>query len=286
MTTKPNIIESTLYKGKVAVKFYPDSHQYWVKLPGQDKFERKTGVTTYLGIIDKSRPLVIWATELFRDFLLNLKEVTQDDIYRGCGLHEEKKAEAASIGDEAHKWIEDYVQGKEVEMPERREVQLAINAFLDWEAGHKKVEYLSSERVVYSKEHDYMGKMDIEAKVNGDLCLIDIKTSNALYNTYLLQTAAYVMADQEESGRKYEGRWLIRLAKESETEYNARMAKKNAERERKGKEPIEYPPYKVFEAMYCDEETGHMARDFAAFLNTKALYEWNKETDFFTNGKK
>lgn len=279
MASKANFIESTLYKGKVAIKFYPDSHQYWVD------GVRKTGVTTYLGIIDKSRPLVIWATELYRDFLLNLKSVTESDIYAGCTLHEEKKAEAASIGDEAHNWIENYVQGKEVEMPERREVQLAINAFLDWEAANK-VKFLSSERVVYSKKHDYIGKMDIEAKVNGKLCLIDIKTANGLYNTNMLQTAAYLKADEEESGRKYAGRWLIRLAKESESEYNARMAKKNAGRARKGKEPIEYPAYQVFEALFCDTEPGNMERDFKGFLNAKALYEWNKETDFFTNGKK
>lgn len=279
MANKSNFIESKLYKGKVAIKFFPESHQYWVD------GARKTGVTSYLGIIDKSRPLVIWATELYRDFLLNLKDVTESDIYAGCTLHEEKKAEAASIGDEVHNWVENYIKGEAVEMPTRREAQLGVNAFLDWEAANK-VKFLSSERVVYSKKHDYIGKMDIEAMVNGKLCLIDIKTSNGLYNTYLLQTAAYVRADEEESGRKYKGRWLIRLSKESEAEYNVRMAKKNAERARKGRDSFEYPPYQVFEAMFCDEEPGNMERDFKGFLNAKALFEWNKVTDFFTNGKK
>ena len=66
-------------------------------------------------------------------------------------------------------------------MPKRREAQIAVNAFLDWEAANK-VKFVSSERVVYSKKHDYIGKMDIEAKVNGKLSMIDIKTSNGLYN--------------------------------------------------------------------------------------------------------
>ncbi len=89
MAEEKNVIEFDLYKGKVKGKFYPDSHAYYVD------GKRKTGVTTYLGIIDKSRPLVIWATELYRDFLLSRKTVTEDDIYTGCTLHEEKKKEAA-----------------------------------------------------------------------------------------------------------------------------------------------------------------------------------------------
>lgn len=271
---------SKLYKGKTEVKFYPNSHAYYVN------GERKTGVTTYLGIIDKSRPLIIWATELYRDYLLEALEkgVTEDHIYEGCGLHEEKKKEAADIGSQVHDWIESYIKSQKPEMPESKEGQIAVAAFLDWEAANK-VKYLSSERVVYSKKHDYIGKMDIEAKVNGELCLIDIKSANGLYNTNALQTAAYLKADEEESSRKYIGRWLIRVAKESEADYNARMEKKNVNRKRKGRPTVAYPPYQVFEAKYLDDAKGNLDRDFKAFLCTKTLYEWNKETDFFTNGK-
>lgn len=271
-------LEFELYKGKVKGKFYPNSHAYYID------GKRKTGVTTYLGIVDKSRPLVIWATELYRDFLLECIDngITEDHIYKGCTLHEERKQEAATIGDKVHGWIEQYINGEKPEMPEGKEAQIGVNAFLDWEA-ENKVKFLSSERVIYSKKHDYIGKMDIEAKVNGKLCLIDIKTSNGLYNTYGMQTAAYVKADEEESKRKYTGRWLIRLAKETESEYLDRMQRKNLNRVRNGKIEIDFPPYQVFEAKYLDEEKGNLERDFKAFINAKELYEWNKETDFFTN---
>jgi len=268
-----------LYKGEVLVKFYPNSHAYYVN--GQ----RKTGVTSYLGIIDKSRQLVIWATELYRDYLLDCLSlgITEDDIYEGSVLHEKHKKDAAVIGDEVHTWIEQYIKDEHPDMPERKEAQIGVTAFLDW-VDRNHVQFLSSERVVYSRHHDYVGKMDIEALVNGELCLIDIKTSNGLYNTYGLQTAAYVKADEEESGRKYHGRWLIRLAKETEDEYYDRMDRKNRNRERKGYKTINIPPYQVFEAKFLDEDEKHLNRDFAAFLNAKALYEWNKETDTF--GKK
>lgn len=269
--------EIKLYEGRVEIKFFPDTHVYMVN------GKRKTGVTTYLGIIDKSRPLIIWATELFRDYLLEIEgKITEKDIYAGATLHEERKAAAAAVGDEVHDWIEQYVKGQDPAMPQSKEAQLGVSAFIDWEMANK-VKFLSSERVVYSKKYDYIGKMDIEAMVNGKRCLIDIKTSNGLYNTYSLQTAAYAKADEEETGKSYKGRWLIRLAKETEKEYNLRMAKKNAERTRKGKEAINFPAYKVFEAKFLDDEKDFIDRDFKAFINAKQLYEWNKDTDFFLN---
>lgn len=267
MAETKNVIETKLYKGKVNVRFFPDSHQYWVD------GKRKTGVTTYIGIKDKSRALVIWATELAKDHLLALKTINPDDIELACKLHSIKKEEAATIGDIAHTWIEQFVKGENPEMPEDSKVLIAINGFLDW-VNANKVKFLSSERIVYSKKHDYIGKMDIEAKVNGKLCLIDIKTSSGLYNSYAMQTAAYVKADEEESGRKYEGRWLIRLSKETEVEYLKRMLKK-------GKK--DSAPYVAFEAKYLDDEKGNMNRDYKAFINCKELYEWDKETDFWIN---
>jgi hypothetical protein len=278
-------IEFKLYKGKVVGKFFPESHQYWI-----DK-KRKTGVTTYNGIVDKSGPLVSWAIELYLDFLWeNVKAgIPQDELeilyYKGSKLHKERKEEAASIGDEVHKWIENYVQGNAVEMPKTKEAQIGINAFLDWERDNK-VKFLSSERVVYSKKHDYIGKMDIEAKVNGKLCLIDIKTSNNIYNTYRLQTAAYVKADEEESGKKYKGRWIIRVAKETEKDYIARMEKKNYYRQLDGKKPVDYPPYQVFEAKFQDDDPANMDFDFKGFLHAKGLFEWNKATDPYLNREK
>jgi len=272
---------STLYKGKVEIKFFPESHQYWVN------GKRKTGVTTIIGVVDKSRPLVSWATELARDYLLgfytkNRREITEADIYKACNLHSEKKQEAADIGTEIHDWVEKHIKGENPEMPESKEAQIGVTSFLQWKE-ENKVSFLSSERVVYSKKHDYIGKMDIEAKVNGKLCLIDIKSSNGLYNTYNLQTAAYVMADEEENGRNYKGRWLIRVAKETEKEYIARMKKKNDARIAMGKEPTDYPPYQVFEAKFLDDDITNIGRDFKAFLAAKDLYEWNKETDYYTN---
>ena len=173
-------------------------------------------------------------------------------------------------------------------MPEIKQVQVGVNAFLDWEKEYK-VKFISSERIVYSKKYDFIGRMDIEAKIDKDLCLIDLKSSNGLYNAVNLQTAAYVKADEEESGREYKGRWAVRLAKYDEQEHIEREEKKKYIKkivsEYRKQEYKEYPipAYQVFEAKYLDPEDGLIDRDYKAFLHAKELYLWDRETDYFLN---
>lgn len=286
------VIETSLYGGKVNIRFFSDSHQYWVD------GKRKTGVTTIIGIKDKSGALVPWATEVGADFLLEKlatgQPITEQDIMRACDLHRERKQEAADIGTIIHDWCEKYIKFKlkekgytaVPEFPEDRNAQIGVNAFLDWEKEHN-VKFISSERVVYSRKYDFIGTMDIEAKVDGKVCLVDLKSSNGLYNTVRMQTAAYAKADEEErKAEVYEGRWAIRLAKETEKEYLARMKKKQDKDVKKGKEPREVVPYQVFEAKYFDEKAGDMANDYQAFLACLTLFKWDKDTDFFYQSKK
>lgn len=285
-----NVRESTLYKGRVKTRFFPDSHIYMID------GKRKTGVTTYIGIMDKSRALMSWKGQRVADFLLKkLKEgkITEDLICAASYIDEIEKEEAGVVGTAIHAWCESYIKSKlgmneAPEMPERKEVQVGVNAFLDWEKKHK-VKFLSSERLLYSKKHDYSGIMDIEAKVDGELCLVDLKSSNGLYNSVRMQTAAYVMADVEESGRKYIGRWAVRLPKYDEKEYYEREEKKKEIKgliaKYKGVEFKDYeiPIYQIFEAKYLDEKAGDIEYDFAAFLHAKSLFIWNKDTDFWAN---
>lgn len=276
---KAEVQESVLYKGKVKIQLWTVSHRY--KANG----ESVTGVTTILNMYDKSAAFVIWATELYRDFLLGIKgAITEEHIYEGCDLHNKRKEEAANIGTEVHEWIELYIKGENPAMPKSKEAQIGVTSFLEWVSANK-VKFLSSERMVYSKKHHYVGTMDIEAKVNGKLCLIDIKTSNGIYNTYYMQTAAYVRADEEESGREYQGRYIIRLSKETEKEYNLRMKKKNINRVRNGKEEYSYPPYQVFESKFLDDKPENMERDFKGFLACQTLKEFDKETGFYASMK-
>lgn len=293
------VIEQSMYNGKILVKFFgptedkPNRHIYTAN------GERKTGVTTFIGIVDKSRALMSWKGQLTVGFLLRkLKEGKIDEsiICAASIVDEIEKDEAAKFGSEIHDWCERYIKAKlkikgytTPEMPESREALNGVTAFLDWEKEHK-VKFVSSERVVYSKKHDYIGKMDIEAYVDGDLCLVDLKSSNGLYNPVRMQTAAYLKGDEEERGKKiYTGRWAVRLAKYDEKEYFQREnLKKEVKRLialylKRDFKDYEIPAYQVFEAKYLDEKKGDIENDFEAFLHAKALFQWNKETDFWVS---
>ena len=294
------IQEFTLYGGEVKVKFYPNSHMYKVT---DEKYglkdERVKGVTTYLGIKDKSPALVSWATELAGTYLLDLLEsgevITAGHIAKSIGLHQEKKEEAADIGTRTHEWCEYFINHKlgkagfekAPELPTDQAMLLGVDSFLEFITQHK-VEFISSERVVYSREHNYIGTMDFEAIVDGNLSVGDFKTSNGLYNSVLQQMSAYQFASEEEAeflGKpvKYENRYAVRLAKESEKEYADRMIKKNAVRELQGKQPNEIKEYQPFEWLVENRETHE--RDFNGFLSAKSLFEWDSQTDFYKNKK-
>lgn len=290
--------EYSLYGGEVKVKFYPNSHMYKVT---DEKYglkdERVKGCTTYIGIKDKSPALVSWATELGGTYLLDLlddgKVITPQDIAKSMGLHNERKQEAADIGTRTHEWCEYFINyklglnNKAPELPTDQAMLLGVNSFLEFITQHK-VKFISSERLIYSRKHKYIGLMDFEAEIEGKLSVGDFKTSSGLYNSVLMQMSAYQGACEEEAeflGNpvKYENRYAVRLSKESEQEYADRMIKKNAVREFQGKQPNEIKPYEAFEWLVESRETHE--RDFNGFLSAKALFDWNEETDFYKNKK-
>ena len=294
------VIESELYRGKVKVRFFPVSHQYWISVGGQP-FKRKSGSTTYISIKDKSVPLGKWQQTMTLDFLLNkLAEgavINEDLAIEAVIQNDVAKDASVDIGKDMHDWLEKYIKFKLKEpgytsipeMPNIPEAITGVNSFLAWEKDMKP-KYISSERMVYSMKHDHMGTMDIELIVDKQLCLGDFKSSNGLYNSVRMQTASYVKADQEEDkSRKYQGRWAFRFSKYTEAEYMKREERKKVIKAHiariKGKEPKDYeiPPYQAFEARYLDKNKGMMEDDFDAFLHCKALYEWNERTDWYYN---
>lgn len=282
----------TLYRGEVTVKFYPKSHMYKITDPKYGLVDQRVkGVTTFLGILDKSPALVSWSTELaglhLYDIIASGNTILMPDVIEAIGRHRVVKEGAANTGTTAHEWCEYFIKhtlGKEgyeaePELPTDPQVLLAVDAFLEWYNSHD-IQFLSSERVVYSREYQYVGTMDFEAIVDGAYCVGDFKASNGLYNTVLAQTAAYQYASEEENPDvKYTSRWAVRLCKEGPEEYKIRMERKNFI---KGKEGAEYPPHNPFEyKLFEGRET--FERDFDGFLHARNLFLWNEATDFYRN---
>lgn len=204
-----------LYKGSVEIEFYEAKHWY------KHKGERLTiiSVTGAVGMVDKSRPLIIWATRLtgdyLRDILATTKAIELEDIDTACKQHQIKKEEAASKGSEVHKWAEEYILGKNPELPKDEKVLNGVTAFLSWVKDHG-VKFKESERMIYSKKHDYVGTLDAIAVIAGKTSLIDFKTSNGVYSTMHYQVAGYQLAYEEETGKQLTGpRYIIRFDKDT-----------------------------------------------------------------------
>jgi len=294
-------IETPLYKEKVIVRFYPESHRYYVSVDG-GRFTPTTGVTTYIGIKDKSRALSMWQQQITADYLFDKLDkkckIGEDEIVEAIMQCEIKKEEAADIGTDIHAWVENYIRFKlkqkgfeeMPDMPTRPEAVTGVNSFLDWEKAHK-VKFISTETPVYSLKEGYVGIEDATFIADDLFCDGDWKSSNGLYNSVRMQLAAYGNARMEEGGKKTQGRWAIRFSKYSEKEYYAREERKReikrviARIQGKDYKETEPKPYQVFEAKFLDADKKFFARDLEMFLLCKKLTAWDKSTDPFIMGE-
>jgi len=222
-----------LYNGEIIIDFYEQRH--WYKR--RDTDEILVSVTGATSMVDKSRPLIFWAVGLMRDHLLEIVEngqaVLTDHIIEASKLHAQRKEEAAAKGSEVHAWIENYINSKlkknvqRPAMPKDEQILNGVLAFLNWETEHK-VKFLSTEKIVYSRKHNYVGIMDAVAIIDKKRSPIDFKTGNGIYNEMRYQVAAYQAADEEETGEKYDGdKWIIRFDKNTAEFYAQSFAEQN-----------------------------------------------------------
>src|ERR1700751_6991 len=212
MSNEPVI--KNLYKGKITIKFFGGKvrHSYFVN------GKRWRSVTGSYNILDKSRALIPWAVGVDMDYLSNFigQKLTQEMLWEAETKHDEAKSDAANIGTTTHSFIEQFTKREKPDMPSDKNVLQAVNGFLE-SVKKNHVKFVESEKLVYSKKHNYVGLMDAVATMGGytGKFVIDYKISNGLYPQVAYQTAAYQKADEEESGASYSGRWAIRLSKET-----------------------------------------------------------------------
>lgn len=192
-----------MYNWEVEVKFYPKSHIYkiWKK--------RLPSVTTVTGVINKPF-LLQWAVNCMRDYLLGLGSITTQDIIDWSNQHRIKKDDAADVGTQIHNWIENDIVWEFQDMPEDDRVVKWVLAYLDWKKDQK---ILESERLVYSKQYQYVWRFDLLAEIDWKIVLIDFKTSNNVYPEYYIQMAGYVIALEEETGIKVDNTMILHIDK-------------------------------------------------------------------------
>jgi hypothetical protein len=132
--------------------------------------------------------------------------------------HRDTAARAAEIGTIVHEMIECDIKGEEFEYEkyDHLYLQKARHAYAGYYVWKGIVDFkpLESEYSIVSERHRFAGTIDIAA-ISGQPCIIDLKTSNAVYADHIIQLAAYgiLWADRHPE-TPFEAYYLLRLGKE------------------------------------------------------------------------
>lgn len=149
--------------------------------------ERVPGVTTIIGRFKDSGALMHWAFKQGQSGMKSLYE---------------KRDEAADAGTLAHDMVFQRLNKEPVTIPDgtapdiAKQAQQAFDAYLSWES-MTKLKIIEQEMPLVSAKYRFGGTPDAIGKVNGKLSLVDWKTSNGVYQDYLLQLAAYDLLLEE-----------------------------------------------------------------------------------------
>ncbi len=240
-------MKSQLYGGDVNLEL-DGRHCYWAEVNGREP-EKAIGVTSVSGLLDKPQ-LKFWAVNLACDYLkmiLNTGEehIVHEDVEIARAMHTKRLKEAGDSGTLVHAFAEAYIRSKiegteQPQIPNQYDEPQVFNgtlAFMRWVREHN-VEFISTERLVYSIEHGFAGLMDAECIVDGKKRVIDFKTSKAkkgkedvecsmcgklgcggIYDEFRFQTAAYQLAAEEE-GSRYEGERMIISFNKEDAEFS------------------------------------------------------------------
>jgi hypothetical protein len=223
---------------------------------GSEVFSPLPSVTTVIGVIDKSGPLVGWAKREVSDAALrNLDVLTKMVGTAGpesaarwlATIPGYQRDTAADIGTRVHRLVEQLARGTEPE------VTVEEAPFVD---GYRRFlaafrpRFLAVEEMVASIRHRYAGTLDALAIIGGETWILDVKTGAGIYPETALQLAGYANAD-------FIGRPGI--AKRFRLPRASRFGVVHVRPE--GARLIEY----------------HVGRDtYAAFLEARRLYTWQQ----------
>ena len=178
------------------------------------------GVTTVLSVISKPQ-LISWAarmaTEYVRDILKSMDDL-EIVLEEAKNAHRRKKEKAGDWGTAVHLAIEEWIKdNKEPKL--KGEQKMVFDKFKNW-AKENKVEFLESEKHLYSKELWVGGIVDLVLMMDGKKYIGDIKTSSGIYNEAFFQMGAYDLCLREMGGYEdIEGYLVINLKKDGTIDF-------------------------------------------------------------------
>ncbi len=136
------------------------------------------------------------------------------------------------------------------------------------------------EKRIHHPEHRYAGTIDALAFIGGQLGILDIKTSQAIYRDYNLQTSAYMAALAREFP-DLRTRWILRV-----DQIRVCLKCKATLRAKGGRDkirgngarcPQDEHQWSDLQGVVELKEFPYWKSDFEAFLGAKKLWEWENE---------
>lgn len=190
--------------------------------------------------------------------------------------------QSAKEGTAIHEAVEGLLLGQNPDIP--TSIAPAVNAFLEF-YGKQNIHVTPElvERRIVNYDHRYAGTVDAVALIGGKMGVLDIKTSQAVYRDYSLQTSAYMDALKNEF-HNLQTRWILRI------DQIQRCLRCGAIlRTKGGREKVKID-WRNSLQKNCEHEWGPMEgdielqefpywqKDFEAFLGAKKLWEWENES--------
>jgi hypothetical protein len=117
------------------------------------------------------------------------------------------KDDKADIGTLAHEMVTNWLLKQDTDTSDysQNQIDAAENStlsFHEW-AKSKEIEPILIEEALVSQKHEFGGKSDIYARINGVLELNDLKTGSGIYEEMIIQVSAYAHL-LEENGHPVE----------------------------------------------------------------------------------
>jgi ATP-dependent exoDNAse (exonuclease V) beta subunit len=121
----------------------------------------------------------------------------------GAKRADEIKEEAGDIGSFVHDACEKMLLGEKISnevissmfKPKKSlKVKKCLQSFLDWYEEYQP-EVISTEKTIWEDDMLYAGTMDLACKINGEIYIIDFKTSKSIHDSMKIQLSAYNYAE-------------------------------------------------------------------------------------------
>jgi len=223
-------------------------------------------VTKIIGI--KSKPALLYFYGEAKSYK-HAHDISQKSAEEGTRVHEVSQA---------------MLLGQNPEVDE--DIRPAIEAFQRFMA-EKKVETSAEyiERRIVNREHRYAGTIDALALIDGKFGVMDIKTSQAIYRDYDLQTSAYMDSLKDEFPH-LQTRWILRIDQRQLCVSCGSIRRTKGGREKVKRNfgngvrtcPDVMHQWGPVEGEVEFKEMPFWQSDFQGFLAAKKLWEWENES--------